>query len=422
MSLLLILLPQRPPPPGEPVPALAWALSTDDGLTLSSHGQGQPAQWPAADQRVAVLPPQALAWHRISPPKAPAARLRAALGGLLEDQLLADDEAVHLALSPDARAGQPAWVAATDRATLAAWLAALQAAGAGVDRVLPLLAPMLAGADKNRDPDSPAQTGLVTLDEAGDAWLSLADADQALSLPLDGSLAPQLLARGRGQGLVLAATPAAMAAAERAWASVAGSDGGPAVAVRSEAEQALAMLRAGWQLRQFGLAPQHRGLQALGALLGQWRAPALRPLRWGLVALVLVQLAGLNLLAWRQRQALDQGRSQAEALLRQAHPQVRAILDAPLQMRRETALLREAAGVPGDGDFEPLLAALSAAWPEGLPPLAQLQFEPGRLSLPAGALPPPLVEQLRSRLQAGGWALELSQGRLTVQRADGGRG
>lgn len=419
MSLLLILLPQRPPAPGEPLPALAWALSTDDGLTLSSHGQDLPAQWPAADQRVAVLPARALAWHRITVPKAPAARLRAALGGLLEDQLLADDEAVHLALSPDARSGQPAWVAATDRSALSAWLAALQAAGVGVDRVLPLLAPALPAGDGA----SPAPTGLVTLDETGSAWLSLADADQALSLPLDGTLAPVLLARGVGQGLSLAATPAAMAAAERAWASAGGGgDGGQAVAVRSEAEQALAMLRAGWQLRQFELAPQHRGLQALGGLLGQWRAPALRPLRWGLAALVLVQLAGLNLLAWRERQALDQGRSQAEALLRQTHPQVRAILDAPLQMRRETEQLREAAGVPGDGDFEPLLAALSAAWPEGLPPLAQLQFEPGRLSLPAGALSPPMIDQLRSRLQAGGWALELNQGRLSLQRGPGGRG
>ena len=35
-------------------------------------------------------------------PKAPAGRMRAALGGVLEEQLLEDDDALHLALPPHA--------------------------------------------------------------------------------------------------------------------------------------------------------------------------------------------------------------------------------------------------------------------------------------------------------------------------------
>ena len=60
---------------------------------------------PRADSVVAVLADSDVSWQRITLPKAPAAKLRAALGGLLEDHLLEDDEALHLALAPGAQAG-----------------------------------------------------------------------------------------------------------------------------------------------------------------------------------------------------------------------------------------------------------------------------------------------------------------------------
>jgi len=73
--------------------------------------------------------------------------------------------------------------------------------------------------------------------------------------------------------------------------------------------------------------------------------------------------------------------------------------------------------VPGDEDFEPLLAAAAAAWPDGQPPAAQLRFEPGRLSLGAAGWPPPQIEQLRQRLKPGGWAVDHTEGRLVIHRA-----
>ena len=107
-----------------------------------------------------------------------------------------------------------------------------------------------------------------------------------------------------------------------------------------------------------------------------------------------------------------------DALLRSAHPHVRAVLDAPLQMQRETAALRVAAGVPGDEDFESLLAAAAAAWPDGVAPAAQLRFETGRLNLPATGWAPPQVDQLRARLRLAGWSLDNAEGRLLIRRAD----
>lgn len=444
MPQLVILLPARPREGAAadgPATAsgtatsgsYAWALSPD-GLTVARQGRSAPGLMPEADSVVAVVPATDLAWHRPQLPKAPAGRLRAALGGLLEDQLLDDDEAVHLAVAPGAAAGSPAWVAALNKPWLQAHLAALAAGGRTVDRVVPALVPLPAApqpaGDTANDVAAAPTRGHVFVTDAGEAheaagahagaapaeaWLACAEPERLLCLPLAGSLATGWLLRARALGLQLSASPAAATLAERALAQ-AGGGGAPAVAVLSDAELALAALRSGWQLLQFDLAPQHRGLRAVGQLLSLWRSPAWRPARLGLGALVVVQLLGLNAWAWQQRAALASQRSAAEALLRSAHPQVRAILDAPAQMRRETELLRERAGVAGDGDLETLLAATAAAWPDGAAPAAQLRFEPGRLSLAPGGWAPPQTEQFRQRLQAAGWSLLQADGKLVVQR------
>ena len=407
---------------------------------------------------VAVLPALSVAWHRPIVPKAPANRLRAALGGVLEDQLLADDEQVHLALAPRHTPGAMGWVAAMHKPALQAQLASLAAAGLVVDRLVPALAPVLGEsgsgaatdsrwADTSQGADSvqssqqhsgqsssfqPSSQGgasrqdsvfssmlgaspeghfFMRVDAAGanTPWVALADTDHALCLPLAGNLARGVQERWSALGAAWSATPAAAAAAEQ-WL-------GATLAMRSTAEQALAAVRSPWNLLQFDLAPQHRSSLALGRLARQFLSPAWAPARWGLAALVVLQLAGLNLMAWQQQRSLGDKRAALEALLRSTHPQVRAVLDAPAQMQRETASLRTAAGIPGEDDFEPMLAAAAAAWPDGQAPAAQLRFEPGRLSLAAAGWQAPQVSQLRSRLQPTGWAVDNAEGRLVIQRA-----
>ena len=405
-------------PPGQPGPpadaaALAWLLSPD-GLLISRQGDAMPTPWPKADSVVAVVPAQAVAWHRPLAPRAPANRLRAALGGMLEEQLLVDDDSVHLALAPRMVAGEPVWVAALHKPWLQAQLAALAASGVVVDRLVPAAAPLLgvpATADKAT---SAAPTGhfFTALDPGGAeaTWLALQDEDSAVCLPLAGGLARQLQARWSARSATWSATPAATAAAEH-WL-------GAPVAVRSDAEQALAAARSPWNLLQFDLAPQARSSLALGKLAQRLMGPAFALTRWGLAALLLLHLVGLNVVAWQQQRAVDSKRVAMDVLLRSSHPQVRAVLDAPLQMRRETAALRAAAGVPGDEDFEPMLAAAATAWPDGQPPATQLRYEAGRLSLPSGGWSPAQIEQLRLRLLAAGWALTNSDGRLVMQRAN----
>lgn len=409
MTLLVILLPAPPradAPPSADAAPLAWLLSPD-GLAVGQRGSSAAAALPPADTVVAVAPAEAVAWHRPVCPKAPANRLRDALGGMLEERLLTDDEDVHLALAPKPVAGAPVWVAALHKPWLRHQLAQLAAAGRVVDRMVPALAPQLdAAADA-----APAGHFHGPAEITSDASMQLAwsDADGAANLPLTGSLARSLLPPWQARGTTWSATPAAAAAAER-WL-------GTPVAVRNDADVALAAVRSPWNLLQFDLAPRHRGSLAAGNLWRTLMGPAWAPARWGLVALVLVQVVGINALAWQQRSALAQQRSTQDSLLRSAHPQVRAVLDAPLQMQRETAALRSAAGVPGDDDFETLLQATASAWPEGQPPAAQLRFEPGQLSLPATGWAPPQIDNLRQRLAALGWGLDLSDGRLVVRKA-----
>ena len=447
MSMLVILLPsparvdKAAPDPSSP---LAWLLSPD-GLSVARQGHSAATLMPRADTVVAVLPASAVAWHRPVAPRAPAARLRAALGGMLEEQLLSDDDDTHLAMAPRMVPGAPVWVAALHKPALRRQLAALAAAGLVVDRLVPALAPLL-GADgatlvaepvaaaagsaasvAGHAPAGPALAAPALASEldatghfftAADAdadgadllWLAWADTDAALCLPVTGALARALLPRRWARGTRFSATPAAAAAAE-AWL-------GAPVAVRSEAEQALAAVRSRWNLLQFDLAPQHRGSMALGKLGRQLLSPAWRPARLGLLGLLVLQVLGLNVMAWQQESRLVSQRAGMDALLRSAHPQVRAVLDAPLQMQRETAALRVTAGVPGDEDFEPLLAATAAAWPDGMPPAAQLRFETGRLSLPATGWAPPQVDQLRTRLRLAGWGLDNTEGRLVIRRTD----
>lgn len=407
MSLLVILIPPRDrlragggTPAARAGGEFAYVLS-DDGLTPRQHGRSAAALLPRADSVVAVLADGDVGWHRVTLPKAPPARLRAALAGVLEDALLDEPEAMHFALAPGAVAGQPAWVATVHKAWLAAQIAALEQAGRTVERVLP-----------STWPDEPPH-GHFWLPEGADTgdvpMLAWSDAQGVVQMRLQGTLARAWLAQRPGEDVRWTASPAAAAPAER-WL-------GAPVQVLGDDERALQPARTLWNLRQFDLAPRHRGTRALRGLVQRLRSPAWRPVRLGLAALVALHLVGLNLWAWQQRQAIDARRQAMVDLLRSAHPQVRAVLDAPLQMQRETAALRATAGRTGASDLEALLDAAAGAWPEQQGPAQSLRYEGDSLSFTAAGWDDTQVEAFRHRLRADGWQLESADGRLRLLRA-----
>lgn len=405
MPLLVVQIPPRPRAAArhaDAVPAAAAAVEYDhvlstDGQSASAFGRAVPALLPKAERVVAVLADADVAWHRITLPKAPAAKLRGALTGVLEEALLDDDEALHLALAPGATAGSPAWVAAIHKPWLAAHVAALEAAGLVLERVVPAAAPGDAAGHfwfESTDDEVPT--------------LALVHADGAATLRLQGSLARALLP-AEGTPVRWTATPAAAAAAER-WL-------GAPVSVLTEPERLLQAARTLWNLRQFDLAPRHRGLQKARDVWRQLMTPAWRPVRLAALALAAVQLVGLNVAAFRAQRAIDGKRAELSAVLQRAHPGVKTVYDAAAQMERETALLRAAAGRPGDTDLEMLLGAAAAAWPDGQGPVQTLRFEAGRLTLAAAGWGEPQLVQFRDRLRPSGYAAELAEGRVTVSRA-----
>jgi general secretion pathway protein L len=419
MSTLVILLPPRERLTARAAghetasglrlpPEWSFVFSTD-GRSVTQAGHVAAVQLPRADHSVLVLAEADVSWHRLDIPKAPAARLRAALLGVMEEALLEDDEALHFALAADAAPGRKGWVAVTHKPRLQAALQALESAGLSVERVVTASVPGAA-----------ARGHFYTEGgaEAATPWLTLAQADGVASLRLQGSLARALQpapSEGDAASINWTATPAAAAAAER-WL-------GAPVALMTDSERALEAAgpadatKAGLNLRQFDLAARHRGTRALREAGKRFMSSEWRPVRWGLVALVAVQLLGLNLQAWQQRQLLTAKRMAMVDLLKATHPSVRAVLDAPLQMERETERLRAAAGRPGDNDLEALLGATASAWPDGLGPAQTLRFETGRLTVAAPGWAEPQVTQFRDRLRGVGYSAEYSEGRITVSRA-----
>lgn len=416
MSILVVQIPERQrlsargglaPDGAASGPATEYAYVTSpDALVMTGQGEAAAALLPKAVTVIAMLADNDVSWHRITLPKAPAARLRAALVGVLEESLLTDADDVHLAVAPGATAGQPTWVAAVDRRWLKAELAALEKADVFVDRIVPSSWP--------DDPPSGhfAETRVTPHGPEQGVLLHWAHADGVASIRLQGGLSRALVPRPAPPGTRWSATPGAASSAEQ-WL-------GMPVNVMSRPERALQSARSLWDLRQFDLAQRTRGARALRDGLRKFASPQWRPVRWGLAALVVAQIAGLNLWAWHQRGAVEARQQAIRGAVRAAFPRVSDLdlqRDAAAVMQREVQALRTVAGKAGDTDFEPMLMAAASAWPPDRPPVETLRYEPGRLTLAATGWSEPQIAQFKSLLQPAGWQVEANGTQIVLSRA-----
>jgi general secretion pathway protein L len=135
---------------------------------------------------------------------------------------------------------------------------------------------------------------------------------------------------------------------------------------------------AGWNLAQFEFRPQSRlshrlqaGARAL-CFAPQWRLA-----RVAIVALLLVQIVGINVWAWRDRAALQARREQIAIVLTQTFPETKVVVDAPVQMEKALMQLRVASGALGAQGLEAQLA--SKASPDK--PLGQVDFANNELKV-----------------------------------------
>lgn len=385
MSLLLVSLPLEPA-----TSATEWAFAVSpDGRTLGDHGRAPAALLPQprgpGAQVVAVVPVQALAWHRIELPKGIAPgmpRLRAALEGVLEELLLDDTDAVHLALEPGARGGERAWVAVCDRAWLRQCLQLLEAAGRGAGRIVPEFAPE-------------GTPSLVVLGDAAQPVVVASRPEGVLVLPLTAASLPLL--PGLPEDAPVLAEPAVAGAAEQALQR--------RVALQQAPQRWLQSARTRWDLAQFDFASSPRA-RALKKLAGGWgdllRAPAWRPARWAALLLVAANLAGLHAWAWKERASLADKREAVRQTLRDTFPEVRVIVDAPVQMERQVAALRQQTGVPSARDLDALLVALATVLPPGRTPAA-LDYGGGELRARGLALSPDELRIVAAQLRPLGY-------------------
>ena len=293
------------------------------------------------------------------------------------------------------------------RRWLRAELAALEKADVFVDRVVPMAwpdePPIGHFAETQVDPNGGPALGIA---------LHWAHADGVATVRLQGGLARTLVPQPAPPDTRWSATPGAVAAAEQ-WL------GGP-VRVMPPGQRLLQAARSLWNLRQFDLARRTRGGRALRDSARRFFSPEWRPVRYGLVGLVLAQIFGLNLWAWHQRSEIEARQVAMQNLVKTAYPNANPQdiqRNADAVMQREAQTLRTLAGKPGDTDFEPMLQAAASAWPANRPPVETVKFEPGKLTLSAVGWTDDQVAQFRSLLRPNGWAVESSEGRLILSRA-----
>ena len=410
---LAFLQGQQPPATPSSPGLLAYALSPDE-LAVATQSQAAPALLPtvAHGEVVALIPARALSWHQVRLPKGTLARgflaeggsprLRAVLEGLLEEHLLDEPAQLHFALAPDARDDAPAWVAVCDRASLKAGLQQLEAHGRAATSIVPEFAPgELHGAEGGKT--------LFVTGTADDAHLVVPRDDGITVLPL--TAASVALVAWPEQDTILA-EPAVAALAESLF--------NRRVGVQQSGQRWLQAAQSAWDLAQFDLVNTSRSrtwkrMTTWGSKL--LRAPQWRAARWATVGLVAANLIGLNAWAWKEQSQLAAKRQAVRDVLVQTFPGVRVVVDAPVQMTRELALLRQAAGGVSNGDFERILESFGAEVPANAIPSA-IEYVANEVRLKGLNLTSAQLAQATDNLRRQGMAVR-SDGDAVVIRAEG---
>jgi len=373
MSTHVFSLPLRPD---------AGALYAETVIPSAAAGARDKEVW-------AWVPAAAISWHKVTLPaglQKQASRLKPALQALLEETLLDDAESMHLSLQPGWQAGSEVWVAACHKAWLQTHIQQLQSMGHGVHRILPEWAPSL----DLRQPHAEASNASAATCSAwiggtpDDPWLWVSDSEGAWRLPLEAGLmywAERMRSAGSagsspieaGSPLVIQASPAVAELAQRSLlglqnkltASLADAVSAWRIETLPTQERMLRAAETQWDLAQFEFAA-HGSARWRQSLLRAWqsftRETAWRPVRWGLVSLVVVQCLGLNVVSWQLNDKLKTQRDMQKNLLTQTFPNV-PVVDPSLQMARELERLQRNAGTLKAGDLESVLQAVGASLP-----------------------------------------------------------
>jgi general secretion pathway protein L len=409
MSTLIITLAEQLPVAS----TLCDAVLTHDGSEAAQQVLVPLALLPDADgaEIVAVVPAGLLSWHQVELPRGTlntgffqdshAPRLRAVLDGLLEERLLDEPGQLHLAIAPQAKAQTKTWVVACDRHWLNAWLAALAQAGRPASRIVPELAP----------PDDSA--GLASLNVVGtneDPKIMVCSTTGITHLPLSVTTVALL---AWPETAVVMAEPGVAALAEQNFKG--------RVTLQSSAQRAMAAVRSEWDLAQFDLlnTRQKRIEKRVSkGLLSLLHAPQWRAARWAAVLLVIANVVGLQAWAWKERTELSDKRAAITNILTATFPDVRVVVDAPLQMARAVSDLQRQNGVVTNSDMEVMLERFKSVEPELKAPTG-IEFIAGELRMKGLGVATDGLAPIADKLQTHGYAVLLDGDVLVIKKATG---
>jgi general secretion pathway protein L len=391
MSLLRIHIPSSWPD-AEPDATLPWCRIGARGETLDA-GAATPAGLPRADACELVIPAELVLLTRARLPRGSKQKMRQLLPYAIEDKLGGEPDAVHVAAGHTLADGQTA-LAVIDKAWLARALARLNEAGLRPRNAWPeTLLPAL-----------PADGWTMVWDGRGGFLRSGAQAGTSL----DGGSSGQPPA-----ALTLSAAEARSAGALPSRLSLRLHEGTPppdaeawrhALGMAVEVGEPWAPLLhadasiGGINLLQGAFAPS-------GPVREWW--PSLRlPLM--LAGLIMLLQVGATTAEWLQlkREKL-QLQAAMEKSFREAFPDARVVVDAPLQMQRNLADLRRAAGQVSPLDFVPLLSRVATALdPDSRSSLRTIRYEASQLSLELALPDRAAVDALLKRLTGAGLACQ----------------
>ena len=370
MRTLIVQLPLGPPSPSTVYPHAQ--VETDTPAPTCTLKWAAAALLPTADRPadvLALVPAQALSWHRVNLPAGlhnQTARRQAALQGLLEDRLLDDPSTLHMALAPDWQRSTQPWVAVCEREWLSAHLQALDSAGLTVHRIVPEFAP------------TSETLELHALGDAEQGWLWCSQNEQGVwGLPLS-ALRPD------GQGLWSSDEDRASAdvQAEPAVVALVSQRLGVQARLMTPGQHWLSAIANGWDLAQFDFldnAQSRRMKQVQRAASHFLNHSTWRPVRWGLWFVLLSQIVGLNVWAWKTQENWQNQQESWSQQLKDQFPEIRLVVDAPLQMAKEVARLRQGSGQLAPQDLEAMLAAWGQALPPNLPAPTAWRYQTGQL-------------------------------------------
>ncbi len=403
-----------PPSPASASASILAVLSADS-VAVSRQIEVPLALLPdtADAEVVAVVPVGKLSWHRLELPRGTldkkmfqegdGARLRSVLEGLLEDRLLDEPQQLHFALAPQAKTGAPVWVAACERAWLKSWLAALEESGRPALRIVPETAPPDAAdvAATLHFVGTPEQAQLIYSGAQGVCVLPYGTAALALVAPA-GENAPTVWAEP--------------GVAELAQQHFEGH-----VSLQSSAQRYLAAARSPWDLAQFDCSASRSARtrkRVSGFFANLWQAPRWRAARWATLALVLVNLLGLQIFAWKEQSALDAKRSAMREILASTFAEVRVVVDAPAQMARAVSDLQRQTGTATTSDLEAMLLQYYTMASKLEMPTA-IDFTTGELKLKGLDPGAAGAARIATKMQGLGYNARLEGDTLTLQ--PGGR-